>query len=227
MLIKRIDNESHKMVSNRDPALFRNDSVRPENSNTHASIIHIMNEVKRGLSTLLTYPTIVLLSNTVFVMEEHSVRNTEESSAEREQSHDMSDYAINDSNDLFDVNPSCAVIRMKDSTCNESDITTFDVTMCSKLRELYIGNECLQSLKEWSIENYRILDTIVIGSNCMSLVKGIRFEIRNCDHLKSVTMGSGCCVNWSSFSLKDCPTLQTVSIGDGCFVNCESTMFES
>lgn len=160
-------------------------------------------------------------------MEEHSARNTEESSAEREQLNSVSDYTINDSNDLFDVNPSCAVIRMKDSICNESDITTFDVTMCCRLRELYIGNECLQSLKEWSIENYRILDTIVIGSDCMSLVKGMRFEIRNCDHLTNVTMGSGCCVNWSSFSLKDCPTLQTVSIGDGCFVNCESTVFES
>ena len=168
-----------------------------------------------------------MLHSILFDMAERSFSNTEENSVEREQCNDVSSYEINDSNDLFEVNVSCAVIRMKDNTCNESDITSFDVTMCSKLRELYIGNECLQSLKEWSIEDYRILETIAIGSTCMSLMKGARFEIRNCDHLKSVKMGNGCCVNWTSFSLKNCQALQTVSIGDGCFVNCESTVFES
>ena len=52
------------------------------------------------------------------------------------------------------------------------------------------------------------------------------FEMSECEKLKSVVIGGGCFVNWSSFTLKNCGVVE-VSIGDGCFVSCENTVFES
>ena len=52
------------------------------------------------------------------------------------------------------------------------------------------------------------------------------FEVSDCDKLRSVKMGDGCCVKWSSFVMKNCG-VEDVSIGDGCFMNCENTEFES
>ena len=66
----------------------------------------------------------------------------------------------------------------------------------------------------------------MIGMKCFCKSDGGVFEVSGCERLKSVVIGSGCCVNWKSFTVKNC-SIEEVIIGDGCFVNCENTVFES
>ena len=63
-----------------------------------------------------------------------------------------------------------------------------------------------------------------MGCGCKK--KGGCFEMSDCERLRSVVIGGGCCVKWSSFVVRDCG-VEEVSIGDGCFVNCEKSVFES
>ena len=71
----------------------------------------------------------------------------------------------------------------------------------------------------------KCLEKMEFGSGCMCKSEGGVFEVSECEKLKSVVVGGGCCVNWSSFTLKNCGVIE-VSIGDGCFVSCESVVFE-
>ena len=60
---------------------------------------------------------------------------------------------------------------------------------------------------------------------CMCESEGC-FEVSDCGALRSVVIGGGCCVKWSSFVMKNCGVIEVI-IGDGCFVSCEKTVFES
>ena len=117
-------------------------------------------------------------------------------------------------------------IVVKSGLCNDDDIREWDLSVCEQLVELIVGDNCLQYLCEWKLRGLNCLERVEIGMGCMCKSEGGVFEVSECERLKSVKMGDGCCVNWKSFVMKDCG-VEEVSIGDGCFVNCENTVFES
>ena len=117
-------------------------------------------------------------------------------------------------------------IVVKSGLCNDDDIREWDLSVCERLVELIVGDNCLQYLNEWKLSGLKCLERVEIGIGCMCKSEGGVFEVSECEKLRSVKMGEGCCVKWSSFVMKDCG-VEEVSIGDGCFVNCENTVFES
>ena len=127
--------------------------------------------------------------------------------------------------DFFKVNSRVTVIEMKPGLCNDSQIQEWNLSAYSKLVELVVGNDCLQFVKGLKLVGFASLERVAIGMRCMCESDGC-FEVSDCEKLKSVVMGDGCCVKWSSFVMKNCG-VEEVSIGDGCFVNCEKTVFES
>ena len=127
--------------------------------------------------------------------------------------------------DFFKVNSRVTAIEMKPGLCNDSQIQEWNLSAYSKLVELVVGNDCLQFVKGLKLVGFASLERVAIGMRCMCESDGC-FEVSDCEKLKSVVMGGGCCVKWSSFVMKNCG-VEEVSIGDGCFVNCENTVFES
>ena len=127
--------------------------------------------------------------------------------------------------DFFKVNSRVTVIEMKPGLCNDSQIQEWNLSAYSKLVELVVGNDCLQFVKGLKLVGFASLERVAIGMRCMCESDGC-FEVSDCEKLKSVVMGGGCCVKWSSFVMRNCGVIE-VSIGDGCFVNCEKTVFES
>ena len=127
--------------------------------------------------------------------------------------------------DFFKVNSRVTAIEMKPGLCNDSQIQEWNLSAYSKLVELVVGNDCLQFVKGLKLVGFASLERVAIGMRCMCESDGC-FEVSDCEKLKSVVMGGGCCVKWSSFVMKNCG-VEEVSIGDGCFVNCEKTVFES
>ena len=118
-------------------------------------------------------------------------------------------------------------IVVKSGLCNDDDIREWDLSVCERLVELVVGDNCLQYLNEWKLSGLKCVERVEIGVGCMCKSDGGVFEVSDCERLRSVKMGNGCCVIWSSFVMRNCEIVEEVSIGDGCFVSCENTVFES
>ena len=128
--------------------------------------------------------------------------------------------------DFFEVDSDITAIEMKNGLCNDSQIQRWNVKVYPKLTELVVGDNCLQFVKELKLVAFGLLESVSFGSKCFTKTLSGCFEVNGCGALKSVKVGDGCCMNWSSFTLKNCG-VEEVSIGDGCFVSCENTVFES
>ena len=127
--------------------------------------------------------------------------------------------------DFFKMSGRVTVIKMVSGLCNDSAIQEWNLSVFSKLVELVVDDNCLQFVKGLKLVGFVSLERVAIGMKCMCESEGC-FEMSDCEKLKSVVMGGGCCVKWSSFVMRNCG-VEEVSIGDGCFVNCEKTVFES
>ena len=128
--------------------------------------------------------------------------------------------------DFFKMSGRVTVIKMASGLCNDSAIQEWNLSVFSKLVELVVGDNCLQFVKGLKLVGFVSLERVAIGMKCMCESDGC-FEVSDCEKLRSVVIGGGCCVKWSSFVMRNCDSIEIVSIGDGCFVNCENTMFES
>ena len=127
--------------------------------------------------------------------------------------------------DFFKMSGRVTVIKMVSGLCNDSAIQEWNLSVFSKLVELVVGDNCLQFVKGLKLVGFVSLERVAIGMKCMCESEGC-FEVSDCGALRSVVIGGGCCVKWSSFVMRNCGVIE-VSIGDGCFVNCEKTVFES
>ena len=127
--------------------------------------------------------------------------------------------------DFFKMSGRVTVIKMASGLCNDSAIKEWNLSVFSKLVELVVDDNCLQFVKGLKLVGFVSLERVAIGMKCMCESEGC-FEVSDCEKLKSVVMGGGCCVKWNSFVMRNCGVIE-VSIGDGCFVNCENTVFES
>ena len=129
--------------------------------------------------------------------------------------------------DLVGLDAGNEVIRVMNGVCNDPDIEEWSLNDCSsRLRELVLGDDCLQYVSELKLVGFASLERVEIGMRCCCESDGGVFEVSGCERLRSVKVGDGSCVDWSSFVMKNCG-MEDVSIGDGCFVNCENTVFES
>ena len=129
-------------------------------------------------------------------------------------------------NGCFEVSE-CGVLRsvvIGKESCGEW--SGFVLRDCERVAEVVIGERCFQLLREWTLSGLGGLEKVEIGMGCGCKKKGGCFEVSECERLRSVVIGGGCCVKWSSFVLRDCG-VEEVSIGDGCFVSCEKSVFES
>ena len=134
---------------------------------------------------------------------------------------------VKNDEDLVGLDVGNEVIRVMNGVCNDPDIEGWNLNDCSsRLRELVLGNDCLQYVKKLKLVGFGNLEKVEMGTGCYSESESGLFEVSGCERLRSVVIGGGCCVDWSLFLLKNCGVVE-VSIGDGCFVNCENTVFES
>ena len=128
--------------------------------------------------------------------------------------------------DFFKMSGRVTVIKMVSGLCNDSAIQEWNLSVFSKLVELVVDDNCLQFVKGLKLVGFVSLERVAIGMKCMCESDGC-FEVSDCEKLRSVVIGGGCCVKWTSFVMRNCDSIEIVSIGDGCFVNCENTVFES
>ena len=136
------------------------------------------------------------------------------------------ELVVEEDEGIFYADSTTDRIVVKSGVSNHPDIREWDLSVCERLVELIVGDNCLQYLNEWKLSGLKSLERVEIGMGCMCKSEGGVFEVRGCARLRSLKMGDGCCVKWSGFVMKDCG-VEEVSSGDGCFVSCENTVFES
>ena len=120
-----------------------------------------------------------------------------------------------DCNDAFFVKDEAfKAIHMNRELCNDPDIVEWDLVVYAKLRELIVGSGCLQYVRGLCLKGFRSLERVVVNDDCFTESEG-SFEVSDCKRLKSIVIGSGCCLNWSSFVMSNCGA--SLCFGDGCF----------
>ena len=146
---------------------------------------------------------------------------------EMESWNDAYTVIVKKEEDLVGLDAGNEVIRVMNGVCNDPDIEEWSLNDCSsRLRELVLGDDCLQYVSELKLVGFGSLERVEIGMRCFCESESGCFEVSSCKRLRSVKVGDGSCVDWSGFVMMDCG-VEEVSIGDGCYMNCENTVFES
>ena len=90
------------------------------------------------------------------------------------------------------------VIEVKKGVCNDEAFEEWNMNEYVRLRELIVGDECFQFVKDLRIVGLNALEKVEIGRECFCKASGGAFEMRNCEKLKSVKIGDGSFVSFVS-----------------------------
>ena len=95
----------------------------------------------------------------------------------------------NDDDFLLDEN--VEVIEVKKGVCNNEAFEEWDMEEYMRLRELIVGEECFQFVRDLRIAGLNALEKVEIGKQCFCEASGGVFEMRDCEKLKSMKIGDG------------------------------------
>ena len=98
---------------------------------------------------------------------------------------------VKNDDDFLLLDEEVEVIEVKNGVCNDEDFEDWEMNEYARLRELIVGDECFQFVKDLRIVGLNALEKVEIGKQCFCKVSGGVFEMRNCAKLKSVKIGDG------------------------------------
>ena len=93
--------------------------------------------------------------------------------------------------DFVLLDESVEVIEVKNGMCNDEAFDEWEMAEYVRLRELIVGDECFQFVKDLKIVGLNALEKVEIGKECFCKASGGVFEMRDCEKLKSVKIGDG------------------------------------
>ena len=98
---------------------------------------------------------------------------------------------VKNDDDFLLLDESVEVIEVKNGVCNDEDFEEWEMNEYVRLRELIVGDECFQFVKDLRIVGLNALEKVEIGKQCFCKASGGVFEMRDCEKLKSVKIGDG------------------------------------
>ena len=105
---------------------------------------------------------------------------------------------VKNDDDFVLLDESVEVIEVKKGVCNDEDFDEWEMEEYVRLRELIVGDECFQFVKDLKIVGLNALEKVEIGKECYCKASGGVFEMRDCEKLKSVKIGDGSFVGVAS-----------------------------
>ena len=113
---------------------------------------------------------------------------------------------VKNDDDFLLLDESVELIEVKKGVCNDEDFEEWEMNEYVRLRELIVGDECFQFVKDLKIVGLNALEKVEIGKECFCKASGGVFEMRNCEKVKSVKIGDGSFVDVASmvFESKCC-----------------------
>ncbi|KAM7455516.1 hypothetical protein BLSTO_03730 [Blastocystis sp. subtype 1] len=119
--------------------------------------------------------------------------------------------------DFLSLDENVEVIEVKNGMCNNEAFEEWSMEEYVRLRELIVGDECFQFVKDLRIVGLNALEKVEIGKECYCKASGGVFEMRDCEKLKSVKIGDGSFVGVMSVVFENLNVLRTISLGDEVF----------
>ena len=98
---------------------------------------------------------------------------------------------VKNDDDFLLLEESVELIEVKKGVCNDEVFEEWGMDEYVRLRELIVGDECFQFVKDLRIVGLNALEKVEIGKECFCKANGGVFEMRNCEKLKSVKIGDG------------------------------------
>ena len=98
---------------------------------------------------------------------------------------------IRSDDDLMEMDEEAGRVEVMNGACNDRDITFWKLNCQSTLKQLVVGDECLQYVKELKLEGFEELEKVEIGEKCFCLGSECVFEVRECENVESVRIGDG------------------------------------
>ena len=96
---------------------------------------------------------------------------------------------VKNDDDFLLLDESVEVIEVKKGVCNDEDFEEWEMNEYVRLRELIVGDECFQFVKDLMIVGLNALEKVEIGKQCFCKASGGVFEMRDCEKVKSVKIG--------------------------------------
>ena len=91
--------------------------------------------------------------------------------------------------DFLSLEGDVEVIEVKNGMCNNEAFEEWEMNEYVRLRELIVGDECFQFVKDLRIVGLNALEKVEIGKQCFCKASGGAFEMRDCEKLESVMIG--------------------------------------
>ena len=93
--------------------------------------------------------------------------------------------------DFVLLDESVELIEVKKGVCNDEVFDEWSMEEYVRLRELIVGDECFQFVKDLRIVGLNALEKVEIGKQCFYKASGGVFEMRDCEKVKSVKIWDG------------------------------------
>ena len=120
-------------------------------------------------------------------------------------------------------NASCyvGVIIIASNCCNDSELSVLNLSRFVNLRELKVGDECFENVKEVKLIDLSKLERVMIGKNCFTKKKnnaGIdpnrHFYLKNCERLRELKIGYCSFFDYAVCEIENVPSLEVIEMGD-------------
>lgn len=105
--------------------------------------------------------------------------------------------------------------------CNGEKITVLDLRVFPQLREMRVGDECFENVKEVKVIGLSELESVVVGENSFTKRKNSggydsnhRFYLKNCEKLRELKMGRYSFSDYSVFAIEKVDGLEVMEIGE-------------
>ena len=118
-------------------------------------------------------------------------------------------------------------ISILDNSCNEITLQSFTFNQFIHLKELSIGSNAMNELRELGLNNLPSLQSLFVGSNSLQHCVGL--IIHNMPSLHTIEIGDSSFQSSVVFDIdvrESSSNLERLIVGDGCFQGSESSSFD-
>ena len=162
-------------------------------------------------------------------MKERKKREEEErkkrEEAERKRREEMIALAkatvnVRNVGDLKNSSSYVGVIVVASNCCNDSELSVLDLSRFVNLRELKVGDECFENVKEVKLIGLNELERVVIGKNSFTKHKNSggndpnrHFYLKNCERVRELKMGHHSFNDYALCEIENVPSLEVIEMG--------------
>ena len=154
---------------------------------------------------------------------EEAERKKKEEERKREEMMALAKTTVNVRNvgDLKNANSYIGVIVMSSYCCNYGELTVLDLSRFVNLRELKVGDECFENVKEVKLIGLNQLVRVVIGKNSFTKEKNRRgndpnrhFYLKNCERVRELKIGRYSFSDYTVCEIENVPSLEVIEMGE-------------